>query len=113
MDGSAIAYPLHPLQFSSMVLQWSSFRLLEVFVRKTLYLSPFLFSLVMEVFTRMIDLTSSAGLISGFKVGRSSTTTMSVSHLFFADDTIFFCENGCEHMGSLRCVLTLSFGFQG
>ena len=72
-------------------------------------LSPLLFLLVMEVFTRMIDAASSAGLISGFKVGCSSTTTMSVSHLLFADDTIVFCENDCEQMVNLCCVLT---GFQ-
>ena len=54
----------------------------------------------------MIDAASSARLISGFKVGRSSATTMSVSHLLFADDTIVFCENDCEQMVNLRGVLT-------
>ena len=46
----------------------------------------------MEVFTRMIDAAFRAGLISGFKVGCSSTTTMSVSHLLFADGNIFFVK---------------------
>ena len=46
----------------------------------------------MEVLTRMIDAASNAGLISGFEVGCSSTTTLSVSHLLFANDTIVFCE---------------------
>ena len=60
----------------------------------------------MEVFARMIDVASSAGLISGFKVGRSSATTMSVSYLLFGDVTIVFCENDCEQMINLRGVLT-------
>jgi len=60
----------------------------------------------MEIFTRMIDAASSAGLISGFKVGHSSTTTMSVSHLLVADDTIVFCENDCKQMVNLHGVLT-------
>ena len=59
-------------------------------------LSPLLFLLVMEVFTRMLNPASSAGLISDFKVGCPSTS----------DDTIVFCENDCEQMVNLRCVLT-------
>ena len=31
---------------------------------------------------------------------------MSASHLLFVDDTIVFCENDCEQMVNLRCVLT-------
>jgi len=53
---------------SFAVLINGSFRLLEVFAKETLY-PPLLFLLVMEVFTRMIDAASSAGLISAFKVG--------------------------------------------
>ena len=30
---------------------------------------------------------------------------MKVSHLFFADDTIVFCDNDCEQMVNLRCLL--------
>ena len=39
-------------------------------------------------------------------MGRSSTTTVSVSYLLLADGTIVFCENDCEQIGNLRCVLT-------
>jgi len=55
-------------------------------------LSPLLFLLVMEVFTRMIEAASTAGLISGFSVDPANAT-MSISHLLFADDTIIFCDN--------------------
>jgi len=43
----------------------------------------------------MIEAASSEGLISGFTVGRSSSSMSStkVSHILFADDTIVFCNN--------------------
>ena len=59
-------------------------------------ISPLLFLLVMEVFTRMLLAAASAGLLSGFVVGRRNATTINVSHLLFADDTIVFCDNDCE-----------------
>jgi len=59
----------------------------------------------MEVFTRMIEAASTAGLISGFSVGRANAA-MSISHLLFADDTIIFCGNDCEQMINLHCILT-------
>ena len=31
---------------------------------------------------------------------------MNVSHLLFADNTIVFCDNDCEHMVNIHCVLT-------
>jgi len=39
-------------------------------------------------------------------VGRSSTTTLKVSHLLFANATIVFCDYDCEEMVNLCCVLT-------
>ena len=63
----------------SMALQRSSLQLLEGFVRGTLY--PLCFLLVMEVFTRMIEAASNAGLISGFSVG-SGNATLSISFAF-------------------------------
>jgi len=52
-------------------------------------LSPLLFLLVMEVFTRMIEAASTAGLIFRFSLGPMNAT-MSISHLLFADDTSYF-----------------------
>jgi hypothetical protein len=45
-------------------------------------LSPFLFDLVMEAFSRMIGAIISRGLITGFSVGTSEQTRVVVSHLF-------------------------------
>ena len=54
-------------------------------------LSPFLFVLVMEAFSRMHRAFISWGLISGFTVGSSETNHVNVSHLLFANDTLVFC----------------------
>jgi hypothetical protein len=54
-------------------------------------LSPFLFVLVMEAFSRMLGAFTSRGLITGFSVGSSEQAWVNVSHLLFADDTLIFC----------------------
>jgi hypothetical protein len=67
-------------------------------------LSPFLFDLVMEAFSRMVGAITSRGLISGFSVGSSEQTRVVVSHLLFADDTLVFCgadETQIRHIGAL------------
>jgi hypothetical protein len=53
-------------------------------------LSPFLFVLVMEAFSKMLGAFISRGLISGFTVGSSEMNRVNVSHLLFADDTFGF-----------------------
>ena len=52
-------------------------------------LSPFLFTLVVDVLSRMIFRAEERGLTEGFLVGRYRTK---VSILQFADDTIFFSK---------------------
>jgi hypothetical protein len=67
-------------------------------------LSPFLFVLVMEAFSRMLNAFISRGLISGFTVGSSELNRVNVSHLLFADDTLVFCganESQIRHVGAL------------
>jgi len=56
-------------------------------------ISHLLFLLVMEVFTRMLNAASTAGLLVGFSVGRLNETTTNISHLLFVDNTIIFCDN--------------------
>ena len=70
-------------------------------------LSPLLFLLVMEVLSKMLEAASSVGLIFGFEVGRSGSglSSIKVSNLLFADDTIVFCDNDCEQIVNLRCIL--------
>ena len=50
-------------------------------------LSIFLFNLVADVLSRMLLRAEERSLLEGFRVGRNRTR---VSHLQFADDTIFF-----------------------
>jgi hypothetical protein len=67
-------------------------------------LSPFLFVLVMEAFSRMLGAFTSRGLISGFYVGSSKQARVNVSHLLFANDTLIFCkanDSQIRHIGAL------------
>jgi hypothetical protein len=68
-------------------------------------LSPFLFVLVMEAFSKMIDAVYSRGLISGFSVGGRNQDRMDVSHLLFADDTLVFCGADSSQISYLDALL--------
>jgi hypothetical protein len=68
-------------------------------------LSPLLFVLVMEAFSRMIYATVDSGLLLGFSVGSSTHDAMMVSHLLFADDTLILCDPIADQIRDLRCLL--------
>jgi exonuclease III len=69
-------------------------------------LSPLLFLLIMEVLSRMLRSSVEKGFIRGFQVGRGDMTSVSVSHLLYADDTILFCDAHPEQLLYIRMVLT-------
>ena len=69
-------------------------------------LSPFLFTLVADVLSRLLLRAEETGLTEGFSVGRDRTR---VSLLQFADDTIFFSKASLEHLQNLKIIL-LVFG---
>ncbi|RVW43709.1 putative mitochondrial protein [Vitis vinifera] len=69
-------------------------------------LSPLLFIIVADVLSRMLLKAEERNVLEGFKVGRNRTR---VSHLQFADDTIFFSSSREEDMMTLKNVL-LVFG---
>ena len=69
-------------------------------------LSPMLFVIVMEAFSRMMDEAVRGGYISSFFVGGRDTSHLMLSHLLFADDTIIFCDAVPDHILYLRFVLT-------
>jgi len=52
----------------------------------------------MEVFIKMIDSTSSNGLIFEFSIGRSHLIAMNISHPLFVDDIGVSYGNDCESM---------------
>ncbi|RVX04354.1 putative mitochondrial protein [Vitis vinifera] len=69
-------------------------------------LSPFLFTIVADVLSRMLLRAEERNVLEGFRVGRNRTR---VSYLQFADDTIFFSSTREEDMMTLKNVL-LVFG---
>ena len=64
------------------------------------HLSPLLFLLVMEVLSWILKKTEESGLLCGllcgFHVGRNTSVGVSISHIFFVDDTILFCDASRE-----------------
>ena len=52
-------------------------------------LSPFLFTLVSDRSSRLVERATEVGFVKGCKVGRDNVM---ISHLQFADDTLFFVE---------------------
>ncbi|RVW38382.1 Transposon TX1 uncharacterized 149 kDa protein [Vitis vinifera] len=69
-------------------------------------LSSFLFTLVADVLSRMLLRAEERNMLEGFRVGRNRTR---VSHLQFADDTIFFSNTREEDLQTLKSLL-LAFG---
>ena len=69
-------------------------------------LSPFLFTLVADVLSKMMIRVQEIGLTEGFIVGRDKTR---VSLQKFTDDTIFFSKASQEHLQNLKLNL-LVFG---
>ena len=68
--------------------------------------SPFLFTIVVDVLSRMMLRAEERSLLEGFRVGRNRTR---VSHLQFADVTIFFSNSCAEELQTLKGLL-LVFG---
>jgi hypothetical protein len=66
-------------------------------------LSPLLFVMVMEAFSRMMNATMERDLMSGFSVALRHYEVMEVLHLLFADDTLIFCEPKVAQLRNLRC----------
>ena len=55
-------------------------------------LSPMLFLVMMEVFSKMMKRDEGAGLLRGFRADGRRGGGVCVSHLLFANDTILFCD---------------------
>ena len=68
-------------------------------------LSPLLFLVMMEVFSRMVKGMEGVGLLSGFKADGRRGRGECVSHLLFADDTILFCDTEVEQVLHVRLLL--------
>ena len=64
--------------------------------------SPLLFVIVMEALSRLLDRAVRERLCSGFIVGKSDETSLMISHLLFADDTLIFCDVDSDQLSNLR-----------
>ncbi|RVW45036.1 putative ribonuclease H protein [Vitis vinifera] len=68
-------------------------------------LSPYLFVLGMEVLDALIRRVVAGGYLSGCSIKGDRRHNLKISHLFFADDTIVFCEANKEHLTHLSWIL--------
>ncbi|RVX11281.1 LINE-1 reverse transcriptase-like [Vitis vinifera] len=68
-------------------------------------LSPYLFVMGMEVLDVLIRRAVEGGYISGCNIRGGSRTSLNISHLFFVDDTIVFCEASKEQVSHLSWIL--------
>ena len=68
-------------------------------------LSPMLYLILMEVFSRMLRRVKGVGLIRGFKVESRRDGGESISHLLFADHIILFCDSDMEQILHIRLLL--------
>lgn len=80
----------------------------EVFPQKGLRqgdpLSPFLFNVVVEALNIIVERSKERGMIRGVQVGRDG---INISHLQFADDTIFFCNNDVSEIQNVKRLLIM------
>ena len=73
-------------------------------------LSPFLFTLVVDVLSRLMEKAQENDLIKGLCIGQEK---VEISHLQFADDTIFFLTEDEEVWNNLLQVLNLFCSVSG
>jgi len=66
-------------------------------------LSPLLFNLVADVFTKMLMKAGGAGLISGLL---PEICPGGVISLQYADDTLLFLQNNLEKARNFKCILS-------
>jgi hypothetical protein len=67
-------------------------------------LSPLLFLIVMEALSKMLDKAVERGYLAGFQVDNLGHNALSISHLFFADDTLTMCGADADQLWHLRGI---------
>ena len=68
-------------------------------------LSPYLFVIVMEVFSCLMRRAISGGFLSRWRVRGRGGEGILISHLRFADDTLVFCEESQDQSTNLSWLL--------
>ncbi|WZZ51435.1 hypothetical protein YC2023_051542 [Brassica napus] len=67
-------------------------------------LSPFLFILLIEALISQLQRAEEEGRLTGLKIARDSPA---VSHLLFADDSLFFCKADVQQCAELMRIIKL------
>lgn len=65
-------------------------------------LSPYLFVICTEMLVQRLMQAERRGEITGLEIARGAP---SVSHLLYADDSMFYCKNTDEELNSIRSIL--------
>ena len=68
-------------------------------------LSPYLFVIGMEALSCLINRAVDGNYLSGIKIANERGEDLSSSHLFYADDTLIFCEDDLEQLKFLSWIL--------
>ena len=68
-------------------------------------LSPFLFVIVMEAFSRMAKASVNHSFFLGFAMGARGSEQVHISHLLFADDTLVFCGASLDQVQAIDDLL--------
>ncbi|RVX11797.1 E3 ubiquitin-protein ligase UPL7 [Vitis vinifera] len=68
-------------------------------------LSPYLFVMGMEILDVLIRRAVEGGYLTGCNIRGGSRSSLNISHLFFADGTIVFCEANKEQVSHLSWIL--------
>ena len=76
-------------------------------------LSPYLFILAMEGLSQLLARAKELQWIQGFQVGSNPATTVNVSHLLYADDTLIFCGADREQVSNLNTTLIVFEAISG
>ncbi|CAN0901854.1 Transposon TX1 uncharacterized 149 kDa protein, partial [Linum grandiflorum] len=67
-------------------------------------LSPYLFICVMELLSKMLEVASGNGLVSGFFMNERHRNGQ-ITHLLYADDTLIFCDAEDSQVKHLMAIL--------
>lgn len=82
-------------------------------LRQGVPLSPYLFILAMEGLSQLLARAKELQWIQGFQVGSNPATTVNVSHLLYADDTLTFCQADREQVSNLDTTLIVFEAISG
>ena len=76
-------------------------------------LSPLLFILVMEALSKLVLKAVEEGFLDGVHISNSRSEGVLISHLLFADDTLFFCKPNENNFGYLKRILLIFEAMSG